>query len=166
MIVIGYQGIGKSTLAGPDNNCIDLESGNFWIEDEYRTAKRADDWYKPYCNIANHLSAQGFTVFTSSHKQVREELKKSKEFVVAIVPDLSLKDEWVAKLEARYNESGLDKDYKAWKNAEECYEENIEDIMNDIENMENEKCYLVVINSMDYNLKDIINDCLRRLKND
>ena len=75
---------------------------------------------------------------------------------MAIVPDLSLKDEWVKKLEDRYNESGLDKDFKAWKNAEECYEENIKDIMNDIESTGNKKCYLAVINSMDYNLKDII----------
>ena len=157
MIIIGYQGIGKSTLAGPENNCIDLESGNFWVTDkETGTAKRTDDWYKPYCNIANHLSSQGFIVFTSSHKQVREELKNSDEYIMAIVPDLSLKDEWVKKLEDRYNESGLDKDFKAWKNAEECYEENIKDIMNDIESTGNKKCYLAVINSMNYNLKDII----------
>ena len=51
MIVIGYQGIGKSTLAGRDHKFIDLESGNFWVD-----GKRADDWYKPYCQIAEHLS--------------------------------------------------------------------------------------------------------------
>ena len=59
MIISGYQGIGKSSLAGK-NNCIDLESGNFWVD-----GKRADDWYKQYCQIANHLTEQGYRVFFS-----------------------------------------------------------------------------------------------------
>ena len=67
MIVIGYQGIGKSTLANKDLRFIDLESGNFWVD-----GKRADDWYKPYCQIAEHLSRQGYIVFTSSHEVVRK----------------------------------------------------------------------------------------------
>ena len=57
MIISGYQGIGKSSLAG-SHNCIDLESGNFWID-----GVRDNDWYKPYCKIANHLSEQGYIVF-------------------------------------------------------------------------------------------------------
>ena len=38
MILVGYQGIGKSTLAKEKVDIIDLESGNFWIpktEDDY-----------------------------------------------------------------------------------------------------------------------------------
>ena len=31
MIISGYQGIGKSTFCKTQNNCIDLESGCFWI---------------------------------------------------------------------------------------------------------------------------------------
>ena len=116
MIIIGYQGIGKSTLAGW-SNCIDLESGNFWVD-----GKRAEDWYIPYCQIANHLSEQGYTVFVSSHEVVRNELKKSKERVVAICPFVELRNEWVAKLEDRYLTTKLDKDYKAWKNAEDRYD--------------------------------------------
>ena len=69
MIIIGYQGIGKSSVSGADSGCIDLESSNFWNE-----GVRADDWYIYYCNIALDLSKQGFTVFTSSHKEVREYL--------------------------------------------------------------------------------------------
>ena len=40
MIYVGYQGIGKSSIAGK-HNCIDLESGNFWDN-----GVRADNWYK------------------------------------------------------------------------------------------------------------------------
>ena len=31
MIIIGYQGIGKSTYSNKDVTCIDLESGNFCL---------------------------------------------------------------------------------------------------------------------------------------
>ena len=122
MIIIGYQGIGKSTLAGRDK-CIDLESSNFWVN-----GKRAEDWYIPYCQIANHLSEQGYTVFVSSHAVVREELKKSQEKVIVICPCPDLKDEWIKKLEDRYLYTKLEKDYKAWKNAEDRYLENINEL--------------------------------------
>lgn len=68
LIMIGYQGIGKSSCAGK-NDCIDLESSTFWFE-----GSRSENWYIPYCNIAMDLANQGYTVFTSSHKVVREQL--------------------------------------------------------------------------------------------
>lgn len=123
MIVIGYQGIGKSTLAGRDNKFIDLESGNFWID-----GKRADDWYKPYCKIAEHLSQQGYIVFVSSHEVVRKQLENTEETVVVAYPSLELKNEWIEKLEERYQKSGLEKDYKALMNAKDRYEENIKEL--------------------------------------
>ena len=123
MIISGYQGIGKSSLAGK-NNCIDLESGNFWVD-----GKRADDWYKPYCQIASHLSEQGYTVFVSSHEVVRRELEKSKEPVYVIFPAIDLKDKWIKKLEDRYNNTKLDKDYRALMNAKDRYKENITELM-------------------------------------
>lgn len=152
MIIVGYQGIGKSTLAGT-NNCIDLESGNFWVD-----GKRADDWYKPYCQIANHLSEQGYTVFTSSHEVVRKELEKSKEKVYLIFPSIELKDEWIDKLRNRYNTTGLEKDFKALANAEDRYEENIKEL---------EKSNLMIyeIIGMDYNLSNIIKT-LKELEDD
>lgn len=131
MIIIGYQGIGKSTMAG-QHNCIDLESGNFWFFNKMAgQIVRDSNWYIPYCQIANHLSEQGYIVFVSSHKEVREELKKSKERVVVICPSVELRDEWIAKLKERYERTQLEKDYKAWKNAEDRYEENIWEIIDD-----------------------------------
>ena len=85
MIYVGYQGIGKSSISGK-NNCIDLESGNFWVD-----GKRIDDWYKIYVNIAEHLSNQGYKVFMSSHKVVREELNKRKIEFKVIMPSIFLK---------------------------------------------------------------------------
>ncbi len=123
MIVIGYQGIGKSSLAGRDNRFIDLESSNFWVD-----GKRADDWYKPYCQIAEHLSQQGYIVFTSSHEVVRNQLVGSSEPVVVVYPAPELKTEWLEKLANRYQRTGLDKDYKAYMNAEDRYTENIQEL--------------------------------------
>lgn len=143
MIIIGYQGIGKSTLAGK-RNCIDLESGNFWVD-----GKRDEKWYVPYCQIANHLSQQGFTVFVSSHEVVRKELEKSEEKVYVICPDLTLKYHWIAKLQTRWEATELDKDYKAYMNAVDRYSENIGELMNS-------GFDVVVLDDMDYSLDGIV----------
>lgn len=142
MIVIGYQGIGKSTLAGKNYKFIDLESGNFWVD-----GKRADDWYKPYCQIAEHLSQQGYTVFTSSHEVVRKQLENSKETVVVVYPSIELKDSWIDRLELRYQCSGLDKDYKALMNAKDRFEENIKELS------ESNIMYKIALIDMKYDLE-------------
>ena len=147
MIVIGYQGIGKSTLSKHDLRFIDLESGNFWVD-----GKRADDWYIPYCQIAEHLSAQGYVVFTSSHDVVRNRLIDSKEQVICCVPDLSLKNEWIEKLKSRHEESGLDKDYKAYMNAKERFTENIQEISSS-------GFGVLWLETMNYDLEELVLRC-------
>ena len=129
MIVIGYQGIGKSTLAGK-NNCIDLESGNFWIDGD-----RDPNWYKPYCQIAIHLHRQGYIVFTSSHEVVREYLKEilsngDWNCTFVCYPEIHLKKAWQNKLWERWQHSNLDKDWKAWINADQRFDENIKELSN------------------------------------
>lgn len=143
MIIVGYQGIGKSSLAKKSHDYIDLESGCFWVD-----GKRPDDWYKYYCQMAEHLSKYGYIVFVSSHKAVRDFLKNSSEKVFFIAPSIDLKDQWVDKLKLRFEQSTLSKDYKAWKNAEECFEENIKDIRSDFVGC--------CIDSMNYDLEEII----------
>ena len=127
MIIIGYQGIGKSSLAGK-NNCIDLESGNFWID-----GQRHEKWYEVYCNIALHLHHQGYTVFISSHQVVRDHLKAIStsdewDHIFVCYPEISLQSSWIHKLEARFKNTGLDKDYKAWQNAVCRYADNIREL--------------------------------------
>lgn len=151
MIFIGYQGIGKSTLAG-NGRYIDLESGNFWIN-----GKRDENWYIPYCHIAEHLSEQGYRVFTSSHEVVRNYLSTSNEDCFVVYPALHLKDEWIAKLKLRYENSKLDKDYKAYMNAVDRYEDNIKEIMD---------CGFIriQIDNMDYNLDELIEKAITTYK--
>ena len=144
MIIIGYQGIGKSTLSNNNVNYIDLESGNFWIN-----GKRYDDWYIPYCNIAEHLSQQGKNVFVSSHEVVRKQLEQTKERVIVICPDISLKEQWINKLQERYNYTQLEKDYKALMNAKERYTEKIKEIIDN-------KFEKIIINNINDNLEELI----------
>lgn len=150
MIIIGYQGIGKSTLSKMTNNCIDLESGNFWVD-----GKRSDDWYKVYCNIAEHLSQQGYIVFTSSHEVVRKQLENSNELVCVAYPHIDLKDIWIKKLKIRYEDTGLDKDYKAYMNAVDRYEENIKELSET-------PFKKIVIQRMNYNLGNEICEALKQ----
>ncbi len=143
MIIVGYQGIGKSTISSFLTSMIDLESGNFWAD-----GKRNKDWYRVYVNIAEHLSNQGYTVFLSSHKVVREELNRREVPFAVICPSLEMKAAWIAGLKARYEHSMKGKDFKAWKNAEQCYDENIKDLMSE------KICY--TIDSAGYDLGDIV----------
>ena len=146
MIIIGYQGIGKSTLAGKDNY-IDLESGNFW-----HNGVRPDNWYVFYCQIAEHLSQQGYNVFVSSHEVVRNRLRKySKESLYIIYPSIELKEAWIDKLKKRFENSKLEKDYKAWMNAEDRYTENINEL-------KNSGISCIEITDMKYSLEDIIKE--------
>lgn len=145
MIYVGYQGVGKSSIAGK-NGCIDLESGNFWIDGE-----RSNNWYKIYVNIAEHLSSQGYNVFISSHKVVRDELANRGIEYCTIAPAPELKDKWIDRLQKRYDKTGLEKDYKALMNAKDCYEENVLDLIND-----DSSVMSVLILSADYDLYEEI----------
>ena len=150
MIILGYQGIGKSTMAGKQD-CIDLESGNFWVNGE-----RCNKWARVYCNIAEHLSNQGYTVFMSSHEVVRDTLEKdinSNLFsgkVYVIYPDLSLKASWITRLKRRFDQSHLEKDYRAYRNAYDMFDENISDLAS-------WSCAeRIPITDMNYNLSTIV----------
>lgn len=157
MIIIGYQGIGKSTLSARNLKYVDLESSNFWFDDpETKQRVRHFNWYEMYCNVAEYLSRQGYVVFVSSHQPVRERLLKSEEYVVACVPSLILKDEWINKLKERYENSLLEKDYKAYMNAADRFTENVSDIMNS-------GFELLEIKDMSYNLKNLIEDKVTNL---
>ena len=69
-----------------------------------------------------------------------------------------IRDEWVKKLKDRYEESKKEKDFKAWKNAEDRYKENITELMYS-------GFYFIEINSLDYDLKKMIEDGVARLVN-
>lgn len=153
MVIIGYQGIGKTLISKENIWCIDLESSNFKYALNYVDPPIRDEhWYIPYCQIAVSLSQQGYDVFVSSHKEVREHLWRMKYLsVLAIAPSVDLKDLWIERLEKRMKSTGLDKDKFAYLNAVDRYEENVVEVLNGAR-----KVY--EITSMDYDLLEIISN--------
>lgn len=141
MIIIGYPGIGKSTLARRNKDYIDLESSCFFINN-----KRPEDWQVIYCKVAEDLSRQGKVVFVSSHKEVVDELLTTSEKVLAIYPDPKLKDEWIKRLKDRYEFTCLEKDRKAYQRALEHFDE-------DIDGMRRCLYIKIALQDMDYCLK-------------
>lgn len=130
MIITGYQGIGKSTLAKRREDIIDLESSCFWKYDENGNKTRPDDWYIYYCQMAEHLSKQGYIVFVSCHPEVREWLEKNRtEKFCAIFPHKSIKDAWINRLRERYYYTRSEKDLKALEHAEKFYDKDIDRLM-------------------------------------
>lgn len=115
MIVIGFPGIGKSSVANKPidgftfSGYIDLESSNF--------NKTYNEWYKDYCKVAIDLSKQGYCVFVSSHKEVRDYLSQYQdvEYIVSIFPSASLHDNWLDRLLTRYMSDHEEKHNRAFE---------------------------------------------------
>ena len=151
MIILGYPGIGKTTLCGYDGNgyrcCIDLETSNFYDEN----GKRPDEWWKYYGNIAIDFSNHGFTVFTGMQKEVVGYIKehhKGQTFLV--FPSLELKDTWIEKLKLRAIKSGNNpKELRALNRTIEKYE-------TDIENLKTLNLPYYEIRDMGYSLRNIV----------
>ena len=156
-IISGYQGIGKSTLVKEhlyvENMFIDLESSNFFIEDSNGEKVRDENWYKAYGNIAISLAEQGYNVFISSHKVVRDYLEKQakgKTKLLLIYPKEELQEPWIQKLFHRSITTGLEKDYKAYMGAKVYYLANIKNLR------EQEGWEKLEIGNMDYDLYSLI----------
>ena len=121
LIICGYPGVGKSSIAGW-NNCIDLESSWFSYDEKGNKKYPDDTWCVDYCNLAMRLAAQGYTVLTSTHACVINELRdhkfvldyKYKVKVVIFVPRSDMKKAWVERLVNRYIESDKDADLRAF----------------------------------------------------
>ena len=156
LIIIGYQGIGKTTLAKSNDEMylgnglpvIDFESSLFKIDGD-----RVDDWYVIYCRQAVAMAKQGFVVFVSSHQCVRNELGKydQDDFGIAtIAPTYALKEQWIDKLHKRYFNDPSEKNLAAFKDAEANYDKNIYQISS------NPQFTHIFINSMGYSLKTIL----------
>ena len=149
MIVIGYQGIGKSTCASKMPGFIDFESSNFKFD-----GKRDDNWYIIYCRVAVSLARQGYIVMVSSHECVRLELEKynpDDEYTIAIIcPHYTLRDQWIQRLWNRYTQDPSCKNYAAWIDAEKHFTDSILSMNKQVE------FSTIYLNSMDYDLDKLI----------
>lgn len=156
MIIIGYPGIGKSTLANgylmaerPDlapRGVVDLESFVFNIRPNERR------WVETYVRVADYLSDQGYIVLVSSHGDVRDALRGSMQRIVVCHPALELREEWTQKLRTRFlaaSDADRERDFAAYTRACENYDEDIKDLSRD-------GFERIVIENMEYDLHDML----------
>lgn len=130
MIIIGFPGIGKSSVANPEHTSkrftgyIDLESNNF---------TKIDGWENVYCKVALDLSQQGYDVFVSSHKQVRDYLAMFQDVddIIEVFPEDYMHDIWIDRLTKRYNSTKKEKHKKALEYMSENYYSAVADMKND-----------------------------------
>lgn len=143
MIVIGYPGIGKSTITKNNKEYIDYDSSLF---------QKENDWAKIYVKGAINLSQWGNTVFVSSHKAVQDLLLDCTEPVVVVYPSLQLHDYWINKLRKRYEKSRNEHDYNA---LVRCVSNYCEDILEMREaNFKNK----LEITTENYDLEELLKD--------
>ena len=158
MIITGYQGIGKSTLASKNDKIIDLESSSFWKYDKETKQKvKHNDWYIYYCQVAQHLSAQGYIVFVSCHQQVRDWLAvHNQEKFCAIFPSKELKEEWLKRLEDRYNVSQSEKDLRAWEHAKKNFDNDIYGLWYECQYNVEYYHNVAIIKDINYDLQELV----------
>lgn len=121
MIIIGYPGIGKTSLGGRYSQYIDLESSNWNGPDN----TKPDMWWVSYCKVAEDLSKQGYVVFVSCHPPVQNYFEESYEHVILIYPSLDLKEDWINRLSCRYEKDRSVKNLTALNNADLHYDKQI-----------------------------------------
>ena len=131
MIIIGFPGIGKSSVTraynGDTNTTgyIDLESSNF-VKD--------DNWVKEYCNLAIDLDLQGYKVFVSSHKKVREYLAEKQDIfpdIMEVFPSKEMRTEWLNRLESRYMKCKTDKNERAFNYMRNNFDDAVDEMEHD-----------------------------------
>lgn len=168
MIIIGYPGVGKTTMMERCGNIcrekgyksvIDLESSAFnMLNDELGFVDingrpcKSNNWAEVYCRVAAELSDQGHLVFVSSHADVQKQLRACMTRVCVVCPAVELKQEWLERLRTRYLTSADDeknKNLAAYSRACDHYEK-------DIEALKSNGFELLEITEMYYSLEDLI----------
>jgi len=139
-IILGYPGIGKTTLSEKYENVIDLESSYF---------PREPFWALFYVNLAIHLASQNNKIILlSTHKEVQEYLSKKVLNIPVYVcyPDLRLKEYWIEKLR---NRKPTEKNRRAIDRAVNHFDD-------DIRTMMFSKFNKIIITDMQYDLSEIL----------
>lgn len=159
VIVCGYQGIGKSTVAKDIPNIIDLESSSFYGADE---KTRPENWAYFYVKIAIDQALRGNDVFLSCHDSVREQLylqyhdlydeERSYVAPLVIIPAIELKREWENRLLDRYFISLEPKDRRAYEFHTKEFETNVNELISNT----SLPLPTIFIRDINYDLRELI----------
>lgn len=126
MIIIGYPGVGKTSLAGRYHQYIDLESSNWNGPDN----TKPDMWWWSYGKVAEDLSRQGYRVFVSCHPSVQKYFEESNEYIIVLYPSIELKEEWIKRVLDRYERDRSMKNLAALNNVDLYYDKQINSLNN------------------------------------
>ena len=114
MIICGFPGVGKSTVARDMGGVVDLESTPFKKD------------FDMYLNVAIHMHNNGYTPLVSSHEEMREKLINSGVKFKVVIPKLTDKDIYMRNYKYRGSTEEfiklLDENFDKW----------ILDIMSDV----------------------------------
>ena len=133
MIICGFPGVGKTSVAG-FKTCVDLESSNF--SNRNGIPQKTKYWVPQYCNLAIELASEGFTVLTSTHKEVIEYFANDATYPdtvakpVIFCPKKSMQTEWIKRLTDRYNDDPSEKNKRALKAVMNEWDEKIDFLEN------------------------------------
>lgn len=167
MIVMGYPGIGKSTLAEKSLEYIDLETSNWWnlisTKEKKNVRVRPNGWEKIYCKVALDLSRQGYIVFTSPNKDIRNCFTRmrqcnqitDKDIICVCFPSLKMQSEWTERVRQRYIADPSDKNARALDHVLECY-------VDDVTEMAHSPFIHIKLFNKDYDLESVIQNQKRR----
>ena len=157
MIIVGYPGIGKSTLAHIVYEVIDLDVYEVIDLESSLFRNLPGNWYELYVSLAEHLSEQGKTVFVSSHGDVVNELIGSNEKVFLVYPSLDIEEDWIHKIGERLLKGPSMKNFRAYKRVVDMFEDDIKWLRGiDLPKAE--------IDDMNYKLVDIVKDLEKRMR--
>lgn len=93
LLICGFAGIGKSTMAKKHAGWVDLESTPF-----------KKDW-KTYIRIAKHMADNGYNVMLSCHKELRQELRNQNIKYIVGMPKYNEKNLYLKRYSERGNTS-------------------------------------------------------------
>lgn len=152
MIILGYPGVGKSTLAKLRPEIVDLESSKF-----RKSLDGEPDW-ELYCKVATNLSSQGKIVFVSTHDTVQQYIGNCfGEPSCAILPVKELQEQWIDKLYDRWDRSI--NGYEVAKNGR-AYNYVKEHFAESISNFHSHTIPVFWIKTMDYALSNIVDQII------
>lgn len=126
MIIVGFPGVGKTSVCAGRNWYVDMESSDY---------RKYDGWQVGYVDAAARISRVGATVFTSSHKEVRDELaRRQPEVTVCEVfpaPSAEMEKLWIKRLGDRLEKDPSAKNLAAYLHVRAHYMEAVNDMMSD-----------------------------------
>lgn len=108
MIVCGFPGTGKSTMA-KFSRWVDLESTPF-----------KKNWLL-YAEVAKHMSDNGYNVMISTHKEVLDALEQIEASYTVVIPPITDKNTYLLRYDMRGNSYEfirlLDENWERWIHA-------------------------------------------------